>query len=116
MVDLFIIDKQYWELIERYSGLRLEFIGEKYRISGILKFSAEYQHNRIDDEYSIEVIIPDDYPNSLPTVREKGNRIPRDFHKYQDDSLCFGASIAIKQKFLKQPTLIGFIERCVIPY
>ena len=116
MVDLFIIDKQYSELIERYSGLRLEFVGEKYKINGILKFSAEYQHNRIEDEYSIELTISDDYPDSLPIVREKGNRIPRDFHKYQDDSLCLGASLAIKRKFLKQPTIIGFIERCVIPH
>ena len=116
MVDLFIIDKQYSELIKRYSGLRLEFIDEKYKISGILKFSAEYQHNRIEDEYSIELTISDDYPDSLPIVREKGNRIPRDFHKYQDNSLCLGASLAIKRKFLKQPTIIGFIERCVIPH
>jgi len=32
MVDLFIIDKQYSELIKRYSGLQLEFKGEKYKV------------------------------------------------------------------------------------
>ena len=116
MVDLSIIDNQYWELIESYPELRLEYLGGENRISGKLIFSANFQFQRIDDEYIIEVIIPDTYPDSLPTVREKGNKISRDFHKYRDDSLCLGASLAIKLKFAKQPTLLGFIENCVIPY
>lgn len=116
MVDLSIIDNQYWELIDRYPELRLEYLGGENRIIGKLKFSANFQYQRIDDEYVVEVIIPDSYPYSLPIVREKGNKIPRDFHKYRDDSLCLGASLAIKLKFAKQPTLLGFIENCVIPY
>ena len=36
MVDLSIIDNQYWELIESYPELRLEYLGGENRISGKL--------------------------------------------------------------------------------
>ncbi len=52
----------------------------------------------------------------VPKVQETSNRIPTDFHHYQDDTLCPGAPIAVRQKFKKEPTLVGFVNNCVIPY
>ena len=116
MVDLSIIDKQFWELVQKYPTLRLEYRDDKNFVTGNLIFSANYQYQRIDDDYLIEMVIPSNYPDSLPTVKDKANRISRDFHKQTDGTLCLGASLALRFNFSKQPSLLGFIEKCVIPY
>jgi hypothetical protein len=42
------------------------------------------------DYYLIEIEIPNDYPNSVPKVRELANRVPRevDYHVYYEGVLC----------------------------
>lgn len=111
-------------LYEQFQGLCLGFPGlslQRYAegpwyVRGQLKFSRAYLKQNIEDEYSIEILIPQDYPLVLPKTFETGGRIPRDFHQYQDGSLCLGAPLATKQKFRKRPSLLGYVEECVIPY
>ena len=85
-------------------------------IRGLLEFQAEYADYLIEDEYAVEVLVLKEYPDLLPKIFEVGHRIPRQFHHLLDDSLCLGAPLAVKQKFLKDPTLVGFIGNCVVPY
>lgn len=109
--------EQFQDLCLSFPKLRLQRDREgPWRIRGILKFSREYSGCRIDDEYSVEIILSEKYPHELPKILEIGNRIPKDFHQYLDGSLCLGAPLAVKQKFRKQPTLIGYVENCVVPY
>lgn len=109
--------EQFQELCLGFPGLSLQKYGAgPWCVRGKLKFSRAYSKKNIEDEYSVEMLIPQDYPLVLPRIFESGGRIPRDFHQYQDGALCLGAPLAIKQKFRKQPTLFGFVEGCVIPY
>ncbi len=62
------------------------------------------------------MMILDEYPDVLPKIFEIGHRIPKTFHHLLDYSLCLGAPLAIKQKFKKDPTLLGFVNNCAIPY
>jgi hypothetical protein len=112
----FIIADQFTELVKKYSGLLLLQKGGVFTITGLLSFSAKFNANLLTDEYSIEIRIPNDYPDSLPSVFEMGNRIPNDFHKNPDKSLCLGAPLALRRTFLNNPSLIGFIENCIIPH
>lgn len=116
MVDLSLIDKQFWELVQRYPTLRLEYRDGKNIVTGHLIFSANYQFQQINDDYLLEMVIPNNYPDSLPSVKDKANRIVGGFHKYIDGTLCLGASLALRLNYSKEPSLLGFIEKCVIPY
>jgi hypothetical protein len=114
------------ELYEQFKDLCLSFPvsnlslqkdeNEPWYIQGVLSFSAKHDGHQIDDNYSIKIIIPENYPEMMPIVLETGGRIPWDFHHYFDNSLCLGAPLAIKQKFAKEPTLTAFVKRCVVPY
>ena len=116
MDDLKIYE-QFKDLSLSYPGLRLQTDGKSpWCVRGILKFSREYFGRPIDDEYVIEIVIPEKYPDAIPEILETGNRIPKYFHRYQDETLCLGAPLAVKEKFRKQPTLLGYVDNCVIPY
>jgi len=109
--------EQFLDLSLSFPNLRLQKdVKGPWYVSGVLKFSREYLGHPIDDEYSVKIIVSEHYPDVLPKIFETGKRIPKDFHHYQDESLCLGAPLAVKQKFSRQPTLLGFVDNCVIPY
>jgi hypothetical protein len=57
-----------------------------------------------------------DYPNSIPIVRETGGKIPSDFHRYMGGGLCLGATPELYTIFTKRPTLENYIDNLVDPY
>jgi len=91
-------------------------VGEQYLISGTLRFSASYNNTRIEDAFNVEVTLPKDYPDSPPSSRELGGRIPKDYHQYIGGAMCLGAPLDVSMKFAKTPTLVGFVESLLIPY
>ena len=99
------------ELQERYEGLSLlRTDPDTFIVKGKLAFNAQYNGVSIEDEYEVEIIIPQDYPAIPPTVKEVGGKIPKDFHHYPDDTLCLGAPLEVKKKFHEQRSLLGFVE------
>lgn len=70
----------------------------------------------IDTTYSVKICIPRDFPRSLPQVYETGGRIPRDFHRHPDESLCVGSPIAQRLELDPDPTIGNYIGRIVVPY
>jgi hypothetical protein len=109
--------EQYQDLYLSFPKFKLQKTGNgPWFIRGILSFTREYFGHPITDEYSVEIMIPQQYPDVLPKIFEVGHRIPRHFHHYQDHSLCLGAPLEVKYKFRRDPTLLGFVNNCVIPY
>jgi hypothetical protein len=87
-----------------------------WSVQGLLVFSAEYTGERIDDQYSIRILLPASYPDWVPSAFETAGRIPKNFHKLSDGSLCLGEPLAVVRKFLEEPTLLGYVNNCLIPY
>ncbi len=110
-----IID-QFDELRTLYSGLTLQKTDGTWNINGQLVFIGDFADQIIKDEYSIQIIVPESYPDCVPLAYETGNRILRYFHKYEDGSLCLGEPLAVWKTFSEQPTLLGFVQKCLIPY
>ncbi len=105
------------ELLISYPGLRLTPGHGEVRLAGLLTFAAAPPNKeRIDDEYQIEVLIPGDFPAGIPSVRETGGRIAPAFHKLNDGSLCLGSPTRLRLILIESPSLLRFVERCVIPY
>ena len=119
-------DRQPHDLIEEHFLDALKFwrnpplLSQKkngvWTISGELHFEATHNKITLEDHYSIEILIPSDYPNTPPTAKEVGRRIPKYFHKMSDETLCLAAPLEIKIKFTQSQSLVGFIEMLLIPY
>jgi len=114
------IKLEFLELEKKYSDLILIQDNFKSIISGIFSFNFEFNGVEIKDSYEIEVTIFNDYPRSLPVVKETGGKIPSSgkniFHCNPDKSLCLGAPIELKSAFYKDPNLLTFFDRLMAPY
>lgn len=114
---LAVIQKHFTELAEQYPELVLT--GGNYDTwvaQGMLEFSATYEGVSIEDKFQIEFTLLKDYPDVPPIAKETGGRIPKEFHKNPDGSLCLGAPLEVRMKFTKNPSLLGFVNEQVIPF
>ena len=116
------IDQQVGELLNRFPDLRLAPTVEKHvlrLITGVLSFEATDEHgnNHLDGTFQIDLLVPTDLPRSPPRVKETGGRIPSDFHRFSDDqTLCLGSPLRLRVELHRRPSLLGFVETCVLPY
>lgn len=88
-------------------------------LTGVFRFSARTrQGNQIEDSYQLQIEVPSAFPSRTPKVIETGRRIPRNghYHVNPDDTLCLGSPLRLLQLMSCRPDLIGFAERCLIPY
>jgi hypothetical protein len=106
------------ELLLKYPGLRVKPTRDgTMLLHGSLDFTAVSSgHPDITDTYEITILVPKGYPEELPIVNETAGRIPPDFHKLADDALCLGAPLRLRMLVHREPSLLNFIERVVIPY
>ena len=115
-----LLMKHYSQLCETFSGLGLnENEDGRFTIAGNLGFTVTHDGKTVEDDYDIEIIVPTDYPDNHPTVKETGNRIPRDKdnHVYPTNgTLCLGAPLAVKRTFAKQRNLLWFVKEQVVPF
>lgn len=116
-VDVTVLQAHYDELVNTYPRLILiQITAQEWLVKGLLKFRATYDKTTIEDEFQIEIIIPDTYPDKPPMLKETGNKIPDTFHRNGDNTKCLGVPLEIRMKFKDNPTLIGFVEELVVPY
>lgn len=88
-------------------------------LRGKFKFKAVISgSDEIEDNYKLEIIVPEKFPQALPKVKEIGGKIPRngDFHVNPDGTLCLGSPLRLLKKIYKFPNLSGFVNKCLVPY
>ena len=89
-------------------------------LRGNLYFRANISEGReIEDNYCLEIFVPEDFPRKIPNVKETGGKITRDIangHFLEDGSLCLGSHLRLLNLCHRDPTLIGFTYKCLIPY
>ena len=87
-------------------------------VSGALSFEASAEGlETIIESFDIELTVPNDFPEALPRVRETGGRIGTDYeHRNPSGTLCLAVPVEQRRIFLEQPTLLGFVNRLVIPF
>ena len=87
-------------------------------LSGSLTFEAVADgFDAITDSFDIELTIGERYQEVLPAVRETGGRIECTYeHIYENGTLCLAVPIEERRIFWEQPTLLGFVNRLVVPY
>ncbi len=115
-----LIMEHFNQLQSVFSDLRLDKNGKgKFIVAGNLSFTCSHDGKTIKDDYDIEMLIPDDYPQRPPTVKETASRIPRDKdnHVYPSDgTLCLGAPLAAKRTFAQERNLLWFAREQVVRF
>ncbi len=115
---LSLLQEQMTEVQQEFSGLTLKTSHNNcYVIRGGLCFDGEYEDKKAGGDYGIEIKIPDNYPESIPITRSIDGKIPESFHTYpKDKTFCLGVPLAERMTFAKNPTLIGYIKKLLIPF
>lgn len=111
------ICRHFEELQARYPELTLgqNLFGD-WVVRGPIQGSATYENTDIDIvDVHVEVVVPASYPEICPVTRETTG-ITKEFHTNDDGALCLGSPMAVKQTFSTDPTLLGYVERLVIPF
>lgn len=96
--------------------LQLHCENGRLTIRGSIHFTADYEGENQEDRFAIEIAVPEDYPCTLPTLRECDGRIPESYHTYDNGALCVGTPLDAKTKFAASPNLLGFMRELAIPY
>lgn len=114
------LDSQIAELRAIYTGLD----GLHRRsdgttiVAGQLSFEASADGlASISDTFSINIYIPNAYPEVLPMVFETGGKIDASYqHKFRNKSLCLAVPVELSLVFHREPSLLGFVTNLVVPY
>lgn len=106
------------EALSRHPGLRLVPSPSADRlIQGELRCHAVGPDDvLIDEQYSVRMEVPPTFPRALPRVFETQGRVRPGFHRNPDNTLCLGSPIALRLAIADEPTVVGFIDRVLIPY
>jgi hypothetical protein len=105
------------ELLLRQPRLRIVPADADVVLAGTLEINAQILGRAgITDNYQVELRIPQNFPRRIPLVFETGGRIPRAYHHLQNGSLCLGSETRLRLLLAEGLSLVGFVERCVVPY
>lgn len=98
--------------------LELVFLQDgDYAVRGPVRFEHSHNGNTVRGEYEIQIDVPSDYPDTPPKVRETRGEIPRSFHTFLETGyLCLGVRIEVRRAFAEHQTLLGFVDRQVVPF
>lgn len=113
------LQSQVDELLSKHRGLAvISETDTEVIVAGKLPFEASADGlETITGSFDIEIRIPNDYPKQLPQAKELGNQIDSDYeHRYTDGTLCLAVPIEERRVFAQQPTLLGFVDRLIVPY
>lgn len=72
----------------------------------------------VEDQYQLKISIPRNFPAKMLSVREIGGRIPidNDYHIYDNENFCLGSPLRLMIAAYENPTILGFVSECLIPY
>jgi hypothetical protein len=108
------------QFLKDYPGMSLgPSRGCEVVLKGRFSFEAQPENGKaITDSFDLGVTVPHGFPCEIPSVRETGGRIPRDgrYHINPDDTFCLGSPIRLLGKISERPTVVGFVETCLVPY
>jgi hypothetical protein len=114
-----ILYEELGQLQELYPDFRQEVSNDLIVLKGKIAFcllDSKTGKPPITDAYSVEITVFNDFPESIPTVREIAGKIKKPYeHVSQNGVLCLGIPSELYLLLKKCPTIQGFIETIVKP-
>lgn len=110
------------DFLDKYKMMSLHpFLkGEPYRITGKFLFTAETNtYGKIFDSYELEILIPLDYPRSLPKVFSLDNKIERKDENHVnpgDKSFCLASDLRLREFLFFNSNLNDYFKVFLVPF
>lgn len=102
--------------IKKYPTLRVVTENQIVFIRGGLQI-LDKNKARVIDSFSIEIELPQDFPKSIPIVREKAERIPKIADRHNPNGVaCLLVPEDVETYFPEKSSIADFIEKCVKPF
>lgn len=70
----------------------------------------------IVDTFDVSIHIPRVFPSVPIRVFDRGNRVPKDYHRIKEEAFCLSSPMRVDLFLRRGPSLLGFFERFVDPY
>lgn len=90
-----------------------------FSLVGTFSFIGHYfDLPSIEDSYELEIIVPNDFPQTLPLVTETEGKIPKngEFHTNPDGTLCVASPLRASISLASSPTINAYVEDFLVPY
>lgn len=111
------IKEQIADVLKKYPDFEVKEEAASCTLSGKFIMNAEYNNIPLYDEYEIEIVVRDIFPDEVPEVRNLGNDIPTAFeHFYSNGALCLGAACELYDFLAEKKSLRSFIDEIVMSY
>lgn len=108
---------EYALLKEEYPDLQWKEIDNGYLFYGNITLDADFDNIPLYDEYSVEITVRNDFPESIPSISETGNNICEGFgHFCADKTLCLGAKCELLDFLENSPRLVSFVSHFLTSY
>lgn len=109
-------EKEKLSTIKAYPKLKYFITNNLVKLQGELEFTASFEDIEIIDSFSVSIDFPTNYPDTVPFTYETGDKIPDDYHKNPNKSLCIAPPLDVIQKFSSDPCILNYINNLLIPY
>jgi len=109
------------EFLSAFPGLAIRPDGSNNTVlAGDFKLDAAIPGGvRVQESFHLEIRVPPDYPEDRPRVFERSGKIPMaggKNHINPDGSLCLGSPIRLMMHLGSNPSLVGYMRECVVPF
>lgn len=86
-------------------------------VAGPYTLDATHNGIRLAEDFSLQLIVPDDYPARLPKVKEISGAIDSEYeHLYCDETFCLGVCGELFLTQLENPSLVALLDGPVRSY
>lgn len=106
------------ELLKAYTGFKCE-AGQQGEVvlAGPYALDATYMGVRLAEDFDLQLVVPGDYPASLPKVRETSGIIDPGYeHLFLDGTFCLGVRGELLLAQLENPSLVALLDGPVRSY
>ena len=106
------------ELLKVRTGFKRE-AGQQGKVilTGPYSLDATYNGVRLAEDFDLQLVVPGDYPASLPTVRETSGVIDPGYeHLYLNGTFCLGVRGELLLAQLENPSLVALLDGPIRSY
>lgn len=112
-----IASKDIEAIKENYPDLEIRRGDEEDIIIGEFFLNHVYEDVRMTGRFTVEIVVPDQFPTEIPIVRELSSCIASNYpHRNKGGQLCLASELELKLFFSQNSNICLFIEKYIIPY
>lgn len=101
----------------QYPSLKIMHDETGYSLQGEFILNHVFNGIHMTGNFELYILIPDNYPIGLPTVKELSNCIDKTYpHIYANGQFCLATDIDLKLYLSQNADICLFIENYIVPY